>query len=601
MAEKRKRLVYLVTAAFALVMFLAFDLVTAHRGNRPVFMNAAVAKSVSPATVAIATSADKELPSPVSISSEKVTYEQVDAVVRRALDLDTSDTSIRNVIGPEDWVIIKLNMVCAPVADADGKRKNSNFWLHDIEHYGDVTDARVVKSVVNYLIEKVGPKRISLVEGSGTWALRWKRGQGPQYDRYSFDEDGWHVRWKGFDNISYDEMCREFNNAQSKTKVDWVDLNDDKSRFVPVPGGAFQRTGVKYRDTKRFGRFALVPGTGKIRDGYHMPETMIGPNKLINIPVLKMNATGGTLVFKNYVGAFASVPYGDAMAKSQMDRFGIAQGIVDIFSYKPTTYAVIAGFWASEKDWPSNTVNLHHNIVIAGGNPVAVEATGLRAMGVNPYEVLQTHLAHAKGFGSFEEKDIRVVGKPVRAVRRNFIKHSGFTGIGFQNYLMNGPWKETDLDRDLLGGEASVKPEDGQSTAGKPWWVFKHPFGFPEAYVSLNEELKDDLTNTITYAYLRLYSPSKQKGTLTFGFDDGAKVFLNGKVVFRDDGPREFKLREESIGITLQKGDNHLLIKLKNRFGDAGFAACIEDDSQTMLYDLEVVVPKDKGMKSPES
>ena len=146
-----------------------------------------------------------------------------------------------------------------------------------------------------------------------------------------------------------------------------------------------------------------------------------------------------------------------------------------------------------------------------------------------------------------------------------------------------------------------MKPEDGQSTAGRAWWVFKHPFGFPEAYVSLNEELKDDLTNTITYAYLRLSSPSKQKGTLTFGFDDGAKVYLNGKVIFRDEGPREFKLREEAIKITLQKGDNHLLIKLKNRFGDAGFAACIEDDAQTMLYDLEVVVPRDKGMKAPES
>jgi len=100
MAERRKKLVYLCTAILALVMFLALDFVTAHRGKNTSFMNAAVAKTVYPATVAIATSADKELPSPVSISSEKVTYAQVDAVVRRALDLDTSDTSIRNVIKP---------------------------------------------------------------------------------------------------------------------------------------------------------------------------------------------------------------------------------------------------------------------------------------------------------------------------------------------------------------------------------------------------------------------------------------------------------------------------------------------------------------------
>ena len=49
--------------------------------------------------------------------------------------------------------------------------------------------------------------------------------------------------------------------------------------------------------------------------------------------------------------------------------------------------------------------------------------------------------------------------------------------------------------------------------------------------------------------------------------------------------------------MTLDKGDNHLLIKLKNRMGEAGFAATIEDDSATMLYDLEIAVPKDRGMQ----
>jgi hypothetical protein len=283
-----------------------------------------------------------------------------------------------------------------------------------------------------------------------------------------------------------------------------------------------------------------------------------------------------------------------------MDRWGFQHGMVDIFSYKPTVYAVIAGFWASEKDWPSDTRNLHHNIVIAGGNPVAVEATALRAMGVNPAEVIQTHLARAKGFGSWEEKDITVIGAPVRSVRRNFVKHSVFQGIGFQNYLMNGPWKETDLDKDLLGGEAAVHPSDGDTTAGKPWWVFRHPFGFPEAYVSLNENIGEDLTNTVIYAYLRLKSPARQEGTFTFGYDDGTKVYFNGKVIYRDDGPHEYKLREIAVPVVLEKGENHLLIKLKNRFGETGFSSSIEDSSKTMLYDMQVVVPKEKGMAKPE-
>lgn len=549
------------------------------------------------AVVAIATSEDKEMKNPVPLAAGKVTFEQVDGVVRRALEMDRSETSLAKVIKPSDHVAIKLNIVSAPVYDHDGKRRNDRFFNNGAGHWGDVTDARVVKSVVKYLVEKMKPRHITLVEGA-TWTVAGKRGQGPLYEA-SYDEDGWTLRWEGFDNISYKEMCAEFTRSQNHTVVDYVDLNEDKYRFEPVPGGAFQRVDVKFRGGK-FGYGVPIPGTGTPRDGYYMPEAILSADKLINIPAMKMNIGGGTLLFKNYVGAFASIPYGDGRGKSQMDKYGFPYGMLDIFSYRPTDYGVIAGFWASEKDWPTYTQNLHHNIVIAGGNPVATEATALRAMGVNPADVVVMHLARNKGIGSFEEKDITVVGKPVREVRRNFVKHSGYQGIGFQNYLMNGPYKETDLDKDILGGEAAAKPKDGQTAStGKPWWVFKHPFGFPEAYVSLNETLTDDLANTVTYAYLCLESPGKQEGRFMFGYDDGAKVFLNGKVIFRDDGPHEYKLREQALPVVLEKGENHLLIKLKNRFGPAGFASSIEDTSKTMLYDLKVVVPQEKGMVMP--
>ncbi len=440
MFKQHKRKYYLFASALLLLCFVTIDVITTHRekamSSAPLTLSAVVQPGAQ-SVVTIATSADNELDDPVPIDAERVTYDQVDAVVRRALELDATESSLVKVIDPEDWVIVKLNMVHAPVQDTDGKRRSQHFWKHGFEHWGDVTDARVVKSVVNYMIEKIKPKRITLVEASGTWAVAGKRGQAPHYEK-SYSNDGWTVSWREFDNICYKELCEEFTNAQNHTKVDYIDLNEDEYRFVPVPGGAFQHVDVKFRDSKKYGRSALVPNTGTIRDGYYMPVTMLEADKLVNIPAMKMNAGGGTLIFKNYVGAFASIPYGDGVAKSQMDRYGFAHGMVDIYSYKPTDYGIIAGFWASEKDWPSHTTNLHHNIVVAGGDPLAVEATTLRVMGVNPYEVTWTYLAQAKGFGVFDEKDILVIATPVREIRRNFIKHSIYQGIGFQNYLMNG-------------------------------------------------------------------------------------------------------------------------------------------------------------------
>ncbi len=309
---------------------------------------------------------------------------------------------------------------------------------------------------------------------------------------------------------------------------------------------------------------------------------------------------GPVLIFKNYVGVLASIPYGGGLGKSEMDRYGFEPGMMDMFSYQPTVYGVIAGFWGSEKNWPTDTDNVHHNVVIAGGNPVATEATTLRIMGVNPMDIEGMHLANLKGFGSFEEDDITIVGTPVREVRHNFVKHSAYSPMGFQNYLINGPHKETDLEKDILGGETTIAPEKDDVSAGKNWWVYKHPWTFPEAYVSLDEceNITEDLANTITYAYICVESPGEQSASFRFGYDDGAKVWFNGKVIFTDDGPHEYKIREKDIPVFVKEGRNHLLIKLKNRIATAGFMSSLEDDSGNSLFDMKVIVPEEKGMRA---
>jgi hypothetical protein len=61
-------------------------------------------------TVAIAASIDQELAQTAPLDAT-LSFEQVDAIVRRALDLDQSGRSIREVIGADDWVVLKINSV----------------------------------------------------------------------------------------------------------------------------------------------------------------------------------------------------------------------------------------------------------------------------------------------------------------------------------------------------------------------------------------------------------------------------------------------------------------------------------------------------------
>ena len=120
-------------------------------------------------TVGVAASIDEELPSPAPINAD-LTYEQVDAVVRRALDLDQSGRSIRDVIDADDWVLIKVNIV------TNRGNRSSAYFNAGFEHPGQITDLRVVKSVINYLIEHVGPRRITIAEGGAESPRRGEAG-----------------------------------------------------------------------------------------------------------------------------------------------------------------------------------------------------------------------------------------------------------------------------------------------------------------------------------------------------------------------------------------------------------------------------------------
>jgi hypothetical protein len=71
------------------------------------------------------------------------------------------------------------------------------------------------------------------------------------------------------------------------------------------------------------------------------------------------------------------------------------------------------------------------------------------------------------------------------------------------------------------------------------------------------------LTDHSFYARTTLISDTERKATLRLGFDNWAIVYLNGKKVATVDHTEEFETAK--IAISLQKGNNELLIKTNNR------------------------------------
>jgi uncharacterized protein (DUF362 family) len=532
-------------------------------------------------TVAVAASTDGELPQPAPLDAP-LSFQQVDALVRRALDLDQSDRSIRQAIAAGDWVLLKVNIV------TNRGNPNSAYYTDGFEHPGQITDLRVVKSVVNYLIEKVGPRRISIAEGG---AESPRRGE-PGFPTNAVD-DGWSATYPEFDNLSYVKILEEFKGRA--TLVDTVDLNYATFRREPVPGGAVQRLGVRVLDYPGAQFGFHKEGTGTFRKDFIMPEPILDADKIISMPAMKTTIYGTTLGLKNYVGTLASRAYGDNTSKVQHYQNNPEHGYIDLYSYNPAAYTIIEGLWGTEGDGPQWGLNVQHNLIVAGGDPVATEAVANVAMGFNPLDLEALYLAAAKGFGTLDLKKIQVAGRQPQAVQRNFIKSRGgskrgfFYGRGIRRWLVAGSYAGGDVAKEYLPGEAALRPAEGQEAGERVWERVEH-LGYSAELLELGE-LHGKGSETTNYAFTLVQSPEEREGFLWLGYDERAKVWLNGEVIFENPARRTFILAGNRLPVHLEKGENRLLVKVSNFTGDTMLAAHIVDEDGDRLPGIEFVLP----------
>lgn len=132
---------------------------------------------------------------------------------------------------------------------------------------------------------------------------------------------------------------------------------------------------------------------------------------LISVPKLKLHRiTGVTLSLKNMMGTVSR--------KGSMHK-RLSKNIADLASVVKPSIAVIDGIVAGEgHETSENPVEM--NLVIAGTDPVAVDAVGAAVMGVSPKDIKHLCLAEEKGLGTCDLTEIEVLGQPIESVRRKF-------------------------------------------------------------------------------------------------------------------------------------------------------------------------------------
>ena len=164
-------------------------------------------------------------------------------------------------------------------------------------------------------------------------------------------------------------------------------------------------------------RVVLPTRASRLKELY-LPKTVLGVDFLVSIAKLKTHHWAGvTLSLKNMFGIVPGGCYG--WPKNVLHWAGIDNSILDINAAARPDFAIIDGIVGMEGNGPIQGTPKPTGVLLFGDDPVAVDATACRVMGLKPEKVC--YLAKAGTLlGNVELSKIHQLGEKVETVHTSF-------------------------------------------------------------------------------------------------------------------------------------------------------------------------------------
>jgi hypothetical protein len=115
------------------------------------------------------------------------------------------------------------------------------------------------------------------------------------------------------------------------------------------------------------------------------------------------------------------------------------------------------------------------------------------------------------------------------------------------------------------------------------WKYYQTP---AHGYFSFSDKIYPN-EQVVAFAVTHIYSPDKRKVVLFAGSDDGCKVFLNNKEVYRYSGERIAEPDQAEITLNLMPGWNKLMLKVENNRGQFAFFARLIDIDKKLIISAD--------------
>jgi uncharacterized protein (DUF362 family) len=185
---------------------------------------------------------------------------------------------------------------------------------------------------------------------------------------------------KAFEKTGMKDMCR-------RNGVEWLNLRHVKEKVkLDIPNGEALQS-------------IIVP-------------RLVTESAVISAAKLKTHLnTTVTLGMKNMFGLLPD------KFKGKYHMKGISKVVVDINTVLKPAFTVIDGFVGMEGEGPIDGTPVQMNLIIAGKDVVATDATAARVMGFNSYEITHIRKAFEKGLGRSEAQ---IIGEKLEKVKRAF-------------------------------------------------------------------------------------------------------------------------------------------------------------------------------------
>jgi uncharacterized protein (DUF362 family) len=150
----------------------------------------------------------------------------------------------------------------------------------------------------------------------------------------------------------------------------------------------------------------------------YLPRTVLESDFVVSVAKMKTHHWAGvTLSLKNMFGIVPGSCYG--WPKNILHWAGITRAVLDINSTVLPDFAIVDGVVGMEGDGPTQGKPNACGVLICGDDPVAVDATCARVMGLAPEKIEYLSRA-AVLLGHLKEEKIVQIGEKTEQARRRF-------------------------------------------------------------------------------------------------------------------------------------------------------------------------------------